>query len=54
MRPSAALGLTLNIFRFHLGASLTVLNLDFTGVMQKSTNVILESLSKFVIHNDGG
>ena len=36
IRPRVARGLTLQIFCFYLGASLTVLNPDFTRVIQKS------------------
>ena len=36
MWPRDALGLTLNILPFYLGASLTVFNPDFTGVIRKS------------------
>ena len=38
MWPRVALGLILNTFLFYLGASLTVLNPDFTGVIRKSVN----------------
>ena len=36
IKSRVALGLTLNIFRFYLGGSLTVLNPDFTRVIRKS------------------
>ena len=35
MKPGIALGLTLNILRFYPGVSLTVLNPDFSRVIQK-------------------
>ena len=38
MRPRVALGLTLNIFWFYLGASPTVFNPDFTRLIQKSAD----------------
>ena len=60
MWPKVDLGLTLNIFRFYLGASLTVLNPDFTRVIQKSvlssfnfpffsTSVYSECIKQFVL-----
>ena len=45
MLPNVVLGLTLNILRFY--SSLTVLNPEFTGVMQKSP-------TSAVLHVGGG
>ena len=36
MQPRVTLGLTLNIFRFYLGTSVTVLNQVFTRVIRQS------------------